>query len=294
LGGCGSRQKTADVQPPRITVEEARAKLRAISAKKVQLWVVVHVREHKHLAADGSVDQEALLAGAVRDVDAALEGGADLVMLINSRCAMPRYESILSAIRARHPDVPLGISALAYGPANLTEGFRLARAFNAQVVWCETVPGERIEYEDDDGTYQPAGVILPDEALGRQRSVMPGAMHVAGVHMKYTRPVDGRSFPDAVRASRGLVDGINVTGPRTAVLADASKVAQAREAAGDWPLGLASGVDVDNIGSVVNYIDYAIVGTSLKDPADDRRVSPARVRALRDRMDELTGEGVGR
>ncbi|MBI2376416.1 MAG: hypothetical protein HYV07_20645 [Deltaproteobacteria bacterium] len=274
---------------PRIPVTESRAKLAAISKNTKQLWVVVHIRANKTLRADGSVDEEKLFADALANADAVVEGGGDAIILINSRCELPLYERVIEAVRTRHPSFPLGISALSYGPSNLVEGFRLAKKFGARIVWTETVPGEVMEYEDDDGSYKPAEVIEPDLSLRTQAEQLPSAMHVSGVHMKYTRVLDGRSFKDAVRASVGLVDGINVTGPKTAVLAEVDHVREGREAAGDAILGLASGVSVDNIESVIGFIDYAIVGTSLKDPNDPLRTSVDKVRDLRRKMDELGG-----
>ena len=53
-------------------------------------------------------------------------------------------------------------------------------------------------------------------------------------------------------------------------------------------MGLASGVSVENIAGVIDQIDYAIVGTSLKVPGDPLHTSPERVRALRAKMDELS------
>jgi hypothetical protein len=44
---------------------------------------------------------------------------------------------------------------------------------------------------------------------------------------------------------------------------------------------------VENIGPVIAFIDYAIVGTSLKDPDNPLRTSEARVRALRAKMSEI-------
>lgn len=288
--GCASGKGSGQTaQESRITPEQARTRLERISKNKVQLWVVVHIRAHKTLKADGSVDEEALVNGALQDATAVVENGGDAIILINSRCEMPLYERVITAVRAKYPDFPLGISALTYGPRNLVDGFRLAKLFNAQIVWCETVPNERIEYEDDDGTYKPAEVIPLELALATQRDVKPDAMHVAGVHMKYTRPLDGKSFEEAMQAALGTVDGINITGPQTGVLADVERVKTARRIAGRFPVGLASGVSVDNIASVIPYIDYAIVGTSLKMADNPLRTDGSRVRALRDAMNSLGG-----
>lgn len=294
LTACASTKEAAppageSVGPQRITAAEARAKLEKISPNAVQLWVVVHVRAHKTLREDGTVDEPRLIADALANSDAVVKGGGDMIILINSRTELPLYERVIAAVRERHPKFPLGISALAYGPENLTEGFRLAKQFDAQMVWCETVPGERIEYEDDDGTYKPADVIPLELALETQRTLKPDAIHTAGVHMKYTRPLDGKTFEEAMQAALGTVDGINITGPTTAVLAEVEHVKKARSVAKDYPMGLASGVSTENIASVIDLIDYAIVGTSLKVDGDPLHTSEEKVRALRQKMNELGG-----
>lgn len=274
---------------PLITPEVARAKLRAVSKNKVQLWVVVHVRANKTLDAQGQVDRAQLLADALSSADAVVNGGGDMIILINSRTDMPLYEEVIAAVRQRHPTFPLGISALSYGPTNLTEGFRLAAKFDAQMVWCETVPDEQIEFEEDDGSYTRADVTPLALALDTQARLKPSALHTAGVHMKYTRPLDGKTFEEAMQAALGKVDGINVTGPKTGELADVARIQTARRIAGAFPVGLASGVSVENVGDVIGLIDYAIVGTSLKFPDNPLRTSEARVRELRHKMDTLGG-----
>lgn len=270
-----------------ITVDQARAKLARISSNKVQLWVVAHVRAHKHKLADGSIDETRLINGTLTDADAIVQGGADAIVLINSRAKMPVYERVIAAVRERYPDFPMIISALDYGPNNLTEGLRLVKKYNAQAVWCEVAPGEPFEYEDDDGKYVKGVTTGRNFALLQQKQTAPGAMHVAGVHMKYTRPLDNLSFTDAIAKSLGSMDGINVTGVKTGVRAGAAHIKEAHAAAKGYPVGLASGVSVDNVEPVLPYIDYAIVGTSLKEDHDKLRTSRERVWQLRHLMNEL-------
>jgi predicted TIM-barrel enzyme len=273
---------------PLVSAAEARAKLARVSSRPKQLWVVVHVRAHKTLRADGSVDEGKLFADVLASCRAVVEGGADMIILINARAEMPLYERVITAVRREHPQFPLGLSALAYGPSNLVEGFRLAKQFAAEMVWLETVPDEAIDYEEDEGRYVPADVIPHALAYDTQRRDRPEAVLTGGVHMKYTRPRDGRSFVEALRSARGKVDGVNITGPATGVLADVEHIRVARAELGDYPLGLASGVSVDNVERVLGLIDYAIVGTSLKSADDPLRTDAARVRALRQKMDALS------
>jgi len=287
---------TTPTTPPQapITAEQARNKLQKISSNKVQLWVVTHIRGHKHVIdADGSIDEDRLISGALVDADAVVQGGGDAIVLINSRTKMPLYERVIAAVRNRYPDFPIAISALDYGPNNLTEGFRLAQKFNAQVVWCEVAPDEPFEYEDDNNTYVKGTTTERNFALKVQKDTKPDAMHVAGVHMKYTRPLNDMSFPDAVKNALGAMDGINVTGPKTGVLADVKRIETAKQAAEGYPLGLASGVSVDNITPVMPFIDYAIVGTSLKEDHDKLRTSREKVWQLRALMNELGGGTLG-
>lgn len=288
---CASGTKATEPAgpPPKlITVDEARSKLKKISDHAVQLWVVVHIRAHKTLLPDGSVDEARLIADALANADAVVHGGADAIVLINSRCEMPLYERVITAVRQRYPDFPLAISALDYGPKNLTEGFRLAKKFDADVVWCEVVPDETYDYEDDDGSYKTGEVTPLRLALDTQRAVHARAMHVAGVHMKYTKPTDGLTFTEAMARAHGSVDGINVTGPKTGVRADVARIEAAHAAAGGYPVGLASGVSFENIDPVIGFIDYAIVGTSLKVPGDPLHTSMDRVFRLRHKMTELS------
>ena len=152
--------------------------------------------------------------------------------------------------------------------------------------WSET---NAFEYEDDDGSYVKGTTTERNFALKTQNDVGPNAMHVAGVHMKYTRPLNDLSFPDAVKTALGSVDGINVTGPKTGVLADVKRIEIAHTSAGGYPLGLASGVSVENIAPVIPFIDYAIVGTSLKEDDDKLRTSREKVWQLRSLINELGG-----
>ena len=105
--------------------------------------------------------------------------------------------------------------------------------------------------------------------------------------MKYTKPLNKLTFPQAIGSALGSVDGINVTGPKTGIVADVERIKQAHDAAKGYPLGLASGVSVENIEPVLPYIDYVIVGTSLKEDDNDLRTSREKVWALRSLINEL-------
>ncbi len=287
--GAPDADPPTDAGPPLITPEVARAKLEAISPNRIQLWVVNHIRANAFTSPAGVVDEAALIADALANSQAIVDGGGDMIILINAPAPLDVFERVITAVRDRYPTFPLGISALDYGPLNLTEGFRLAARFDAQMVWCEVAPGEAIEYEVSGGRYVPADVTPVELALETQAQLKPTAMHTAGVHMKYTRNTDGHTFEESMRLTLGTMDGFNITGPATGVLADVERVRIARELAGTFPVGLASGVTNQNLPSIAQYIDYAIVGTALKADRNPLLIDEAKVRSMRMVMNGLGG-----
>ena len=52
---------------------------------------------------------------------------------------------------------------------------------------------------------------------------------------------------------------------------------------GDYPLGVASGVSAENVKTLLPYIDYALVNSSIADK--NHRVIGEKVKALRAAMD---------
>ncbi|MEK7690273.1 MAG: hypothetical protein AAB425_04560, partial [Bdellovibrionota bacterium] len=103
-------------------------KLKALSPRKKQLWVVAYVNQPK----ESPVSQADLNQAALADVRTSFEGGADAVVLINEWCALDELEGALASVRARFPSVKLGVNYL--GDAGETYGwkdsFRLARQYD--------------------------------------------------------------------------------------------------------------------------------------------------------------------
>lgn len=54
---------------------QSRAMLEKLSPNRLQLWVVVQIRAHKHILPDGSIDEQRLIAGALEDSAAVVDGG---------------------------------------------------------------------------------------------------------------------------------------------------------------------------------------------------------------------------
>gem|GEM_PF-3273879 len=275
--------------PPQalLTPKQAHTKLAHISTNKVQLWVVNHVKAHRHLDTNGMVNDTALVNETLKNIDAVVQGGGDALVLMNAKTKIDVYERVIAAVRERYPAFPLAISAPKYGPKNLTEAFRLAKKFNAQIVWCKVAPDEAFKYKSETGEYVKGETIERHFALKTQKDTLPAAMHVAGVQMEHTKPLTRLTLPEAIHAVLGSVDGINIAGPKTGIAAEVERVKKAHRAANGYPLGLVSNVSVDNIEPVLPYIDYVIVENSIKEEDNDLRISREKVWELRSLIDEL-------
>ncbi len=108
---------------------------------------------------------------------------------------------------------------------------------------------------------------------------------------KHATPLHGMSLEEVVRAAliRGRADGVVVTGSETGRPPDPETVRRAKEAAGDRPVLVGSGVTPDNAVELLRWADGAIVGTWLKEGGvTENPVDPERVRALADVFRRLT------
>ncbi|MBS1983323.1 MAG: hypothetical protein JST16_04050 [Bdellovibrionales bacterium] len=234
-------------------------KLRRISPHRHQLWVVAYVNQ------DGGnlVDQ------AFADVDASLGGGADAVVLINEWSSLAELESTMQAVRKRYPKIPLGVNYLGdeAEPYGYVDSFRLAREYNLCVVWTD-FSGVDLIKERKEVSLHAIETLRPSETF-----------YCSGVHMKYSTLIDpGKSIEQSALQAMGWVDGVIVTGPKTGVAANPEQVQRARSVMGDYPLGIASGVSVQNVAEVLPSIDFCLVASSLQNEA--KRIQRAKVEEL--------------
>ncbi|MCC6646372.1 MAG: BtpA/SgcQ family protein [Polyangiaceae bacterium] len=117
----------------------------------------------------------------------------------------------------------------------------------------------------------------------REQLGATGVAIVADVLVKHAAPLAPLSVRDAVEDTlhRGLADAIVVSGRATGARVDVARLIDAREAAGDAPVLIGSGLTPDDAEALCPLIDGAFVGTWLKrDGALSNPVDEGRVRAL--------------
>ncbi len=103
---------------------------------------------------------------------------------------------------------------------------------------------------------------------------------VAEVDVKHSAPLAGRPIADEVDDTihRGLASALVVSGAGTGKATDPKKVKVVKNAAGDVPVFIGSGVSVQTLRAFMDYADGFIVGTAFKqdglasNPVDPKRV----------------------
>jgi membrane complex biogenesis BtpA family protein len=121
------------------------------------------------------------------------------------------------------------------------------------------------------------------ETLRLRARIAPAVRIFADVHVKHGRPLGNDDPVLAAQevVTRGLADGVIVTGPATGVAADLDRVRLVRAALVATPVLVGSGVTAETAGDVLRLADGAIVGTAAKrGGVTEAAVDPDRVRAL--------------
>jgi predicted TIM-barrel enzyme len=86
--------------------------------------------------------------------------------------------------------------------------------------------------------------------------------YFGGFAFKYQK--QPKDLTAAAKIAAHYFDVVVTSGKATGYAADIEKVRTIKEAIGDTPLALASGVTEDNVNEYLPYVDIFIVGTSLQ------------------------------
>lgn len=142
------------------------------------------------------------------------------------------------------------------------------------------------------------GVMATDQGLIegcahdllRYRKELGSSVHIlADVLVKHARPLSSPNLTTAVQETlhRGLADGIILSGWATGSPPSFEDLELAKAAAGDRPVFIGSGADVDNIGTLIKAADGVIVASSLKRQGDiNHPIDPIRVGQFVEAMQE--------
>lgn len=228
--------------------------IKSFSKNSKQIWVVGYT--------NGTIED------ALRDGEVTFANGGDAIVYEGSDYR--KLSDVLAAARAKFPDRILGVNYLG-ATISYIETFELAKKHKLQIAWTD--------YSGIDQVTEAPDISLHDVDNSKPESVF----YVSGIHMKYlTLKNPKKSIEKSARQAMGWMDGITITGPATGQATDPEKARRARAVIGDHPMGAASGVSPENVSTILPYIDYVLVNTSIA--GKDRRIIPERLKALRDAM----------
>ncbi len=221
---------------------------RTVFPKRHTLIVVVHV-----------VDREQ----ALRNVQVAQAEGADGVFLINHRTNHLHLLSCFQYIRERCPDFWIGLNCLDLDRYTALK----VLPTDAQGLWTDNA---QIDLEQLNPQYEADSFATRFIELGKK------ALYFGGVAFKYQRT--SKDPAKEARLAVPYVDVITTSGDGTGIAADLSKIQSMKEAIGDHPLAIASGITPENVKDYLPHTDCFLVATGVS--FSDTELNPRKVREL--------------
>ena len=105
-------------------------------------------------------------------------------------------------------------------------------------------------------------------------------LYFGGVAFKYRRKVE--DLEAAAKIATQYMDVVTTSGPGTGKEADIDKIRRMKEAIGDFPLAIASGITPENVTTYMPYVDCFLVATGISDSFTE--LSRDKLRSLLDNI----------
>lgn len=184
---------------------------------------------------------------AIRNSAIARDCRCDGVFLINHGVSQPELLHIHRAVSEEFPDLWVGINSLGSDPE------RLFREIGTSVrgVWTDNAGIE----EQTPIQQTPRRIARTIASAG-----WPG-LYFGGVAFKYQREV--RDLARAAKVATEFMDVVTTSGPGTGLAAALDKVRTMKQAIGERPLAVASGITPDNVAAYLPWVDAYLVATGI-------------------------------
>lgn len=205
----------------------------------------------------------ASLDQVLRNVEVALHAGCPGVFLINHAVDSAELLEFHAAVLARFPGAWVGVNCLDRVPT------WVGPHRDVQGLWTDNA---RVDERKDE--QEVAGRIAHEL---RAVSGWEG-IHFGGVAFKGQRKVRPEHLSDAARKAAPYVDVVTTSGPGTGEAADVGKIQTMKEALGDHPLAVASGITPDNVRDYAPHADAVLVASGIS--RDFENLDPDLVRRL--------------
>ncbi|MEM7258498.1 MAG: adenine phosphoribosyltransferase [Pseudomonadota bacterium] len=211
---------------------------------------------------------------ASRNVAIAKEAGCPGVFLINHDFAHEQFLPIIRHCRQQYPHYWIGVNFLAVTGRDAFPVLAELQQSNTRVdgYWADDA---RIDESSPDQQQTEA-----QEILDVKDSCGWTGMYFGGTAFKKQREVSPDDYARSASIATGFMDVVTTSGIATGHSADLNKIQTFRDACGEQPLALASGITPDNITEYLPAIDAVLVATGVNYQDDFYHIDPQRLARL--------------
>ncbi len=209
-------------------------------------------------------------AQAVRNAQRAMSAGADGIFLINHSITPTHLLTAWRAVvEALGDSAWVGLNILGVHPDTLFAD--LPKPLDG--VWVDNAL-------ITDGPEQPDADRVRDAQ--KRGGWQPRQLYFGGVAFKYQTAVAWDDLATTAKAAAQYVDVVTTSGSATGQAASPDKLRVMKEAIGDTPLAIASGITPENVEHFLPYADAFLVATGISTSFVE--LDEARTRALVNRV----------
>lgn len=220
----------------------------------------------------GSGDQD-IKDRARREIDLYVSGGLNGIIFEDYFGSYPYLEWALDYASHSALPVPYGVNCLNFDSLC----FRLAREYACDFLQLDSVVGH----------VKPRDEASLDAFFSVERPSCK-ALVMGGVRFKYQPVLSEHTVEEDLLTARRRCDAVCVTGDGTGMQAPLEKIRSFRNALGDFPLVICSGLNDENCAEQLRIADAAVVGSFFKDTGKDTGdVSAERIRILMEKIARL-------
>jgi len=204
---------------------------------------------------------------ALRNVRIAFEEGADGVFLINHKLSARELLRCYEVIREVFLNEWIGINWLDL--LSPTDALAMMEP-SMRGMWIDNAGIE-------EGSYRDTEAKLFSEERRKWGLVKDASFLLfGGVAFKYQKPVNDLEL--VAKLAMPYIDVITTSGSATGVAASIDKIRIMKQAIGNHPLAVASGITPENVRQYMEHVDCFLVATGISNTHTE--LNPARVRAI--------------
>lgn len=217
---------------------------------------------------------------AERNVRLAIEGGCAGVFLINHDFGVDEFLPIIHHVRQKFPDIWLAVNFLA---VTGKDAFPILGKLQHEGTKVDGYWGDdaRIDEFSDKNNQTEA-----DEILQIKKDNGWDGMYFGGTCFKKQREVLPEHYAKSAELATHFMDVVTTSGVATGHAADTDKIQTFRDACGEKPIALASGITPDNVHEYSSLADCLMVATGINIQDDFYNIDPTRLTKLMDNLKE--------